>query len=71
MQALQLEYLELTAATARLAAGEAEHDEALRELWVINGVLDYDLNSDLLNQCIARHRESGTIPRRYSDESLL
>jgi len=45
----------------------------MSELWIINGMLDYGLDSDLLVECINRHRKAGIYPplNDYSAEWLF
>ena len=48
-----------------------ERDEIKRSLWVINGVLDEGLDSELLHRCAEKHRARGTVPCYYSVENLF
>lgn len=69
-RALLLERTDLLHTLKRLAPCE-ERDEIMRELWVVDGVLDQGLDSDLLESLLEKYRTEGTIPRGYSYDILF
>ena len=70
-QAVQLERDDLFQQLSDINETGPERDQILRELWVINGILDIGLDSELLQQCAEEHRKRGTVPTDYSKETTL
>lgn len=44
--------------------------EELRALWVVNGVLDHDLDSTLLEEVAKKFAKMGLVPRGYQHAGL-
>ena len=69
-QALLLEREELATGITSLKPGN-DRDELLREFWVVIGMLNHGIDSEVLQKCVDRHRKRGTIPTCYSLAALL
>ena len=70
-QAIQLERDELNQKLSDIHEAGPERDKILRELWVMKGILDIGLDSELLQQCAEEHRKRGTVPTNYTKETIL
>ncbi len=46
-------------------SAEQESSEIKRELWVIKGVLDHQLDLVLLKQIVSKHESIKTVPKDY------
>ena len=70
VKTLLFERDELVKVLGQLKPG-GERNELMREFWIVSGMLDHGIDSEVLDRCNKRHRMNGTMPIGYSYDVLM
>ena len=71
VESVEAEKEELMSWLDKLGAMIQERDDVLRNLWVVNGILDEGLDSELLRKAADEHRKQDCVPQGYRLKDIL